>query len=66
MIELGDRIGDFMVTTCQLGNVTFLWQLEPTKEENHSKFLMNVDWGKNLNISVGIYDDTRSGKLDSK
>lgn len=64
IINPGNKVGDFIITTGQPGNVTYHWQIEPTKEEKPNKYFYTVDWGTNLNITVGIYDDTHSGKLD--
>ena len=65
MIEPGDQIGDFLITTGKPGEVTYQWELDSTKGASANETLIDVDWGTNVNVSMGVYDETRSGKLDS-
>lgn len=65
MIEPGDQIGDFLITTGKPGEVTYQWELDSTKGASANETLVDVDWGTNVNVSMGVYDETRSGKLDS-
>lgn len=64
MIEPGDRVGDFLITTGELGDVTFHWELDSTKGEEANTAFVDVTWGTKLIPTVGIYDDTFGGKLD--
>ncbi len=64
MIEPGDRIGDFLITKGEPGDVTFQWELDSTEGANASEYHADVDWGTKLNVSTGVYDESHSGKLD--
>jgi len=39
MINPRDKIGDFLITTGELGGVTFGWELDSTKGEKANTFL---------------------------
>ena len=66
MINPGDKIGDFLITTGEEGGVTYAWELDECVHQDNKK----INWcpitvGTKVNVSVGIYDDTFKGKLDS-
>jgi len=66
MIEPGDKIGDFLITTGKEGDVIYGWQLDKCVHQDDKKInLCPTIVGTKVNVSVGIYDDTYSGKLDS-
>jgi hypothetical protein len=64
-IEPGDRIGSVTVTKGEGEDVVYLWNnngctgLTPTEDS------CKADVGAKANVSIGVYDDTLSGKLDS-
>ena len=64
MINPGDKIGDFLITTGKEGDVTYTWDLDCVKQGEGENYSCKATVGTKVNISVGIYDDTFSGKLD--
>ena len=65
MINPGDKIGDFLITTGEEGGVTYTWDLDCVKQGEGENYSCKATVGTKVNISVGIYDDTFSGKLDN-
>ena len=63
MINPGDRIGDFLVTTGKEGDVIYSWELGCAGREKGIYFC-ETTVGTKINISVGIYADSSSGTLD--
>jgi len=66
MINPGDKIGDFLITTGEEGDVTYGWEQDECVHQNDKK----INWcptivGTKVNVSLGVYDDTFKGKLDS-
>jgi len=67
-INPGDKIGEFLITMGKEGDVTYLWEIDDTacvKQGDDEVYSCQVAVGTKINVSVGIYDDTYSGKLDS-
>jgi hypothetical protein len=64
MINPGDKIGDFLITTGKKGEATYTWYLGCVKQGEGEEYSCKAVVGTKVNISVGIYDDTFSGKLD--
>jgi len=64
MINPGDKIGDFLITTGESGDVTFFWELDSTKGQEANTTFCEVAWGMKLIGTVGIYDDNVIGRLD--
>jgi hypothetical protein len=64
MIKPGEKIGDFLITAGKEGDVTYTWDLDCVKQGEGENYVCNATVGTKVNISVGIYDDTYSGKLD--
>jgi len=64
MINPGDKVGDFVFSIGKLGEVTFMWELDATHGQEASTTFTEVPAGTKLIATVGIYDDTFSGKLD--
>ena len=61
-INPGDRIGDFLITTGG-ADASHLTPFD-CKQETTAKETCTVSLSRKINVSWGIYDDTRSGKLD--
>jgi hypothetical protein len=64
MINPGDNVGDFLITTGNEGEVTYSWDLGCVKQGEGEEYSCKATAGKKVNISVGIYDDTFRGKLE--
>jgi hypothetical protein len=64
MINPGDKIGDFLITTGNAGDVTYSWDLGCVKQGQGENYHCKATAGKKVNISVGIYDDTFKGRLE--
>ena len=65
-IEPGDKIGNFLITTGEEGKVTYGFDLDCGNEEDKENMSCKSTVGKQVNISLGIYDGTHSGKLEEK
>ena len=63
MINPGDRIGDFLVTTGKEVDVIYSWELGCYGREQ-GYYSCGATVGTKINISVGIYADSSSGTLD--
>jgi hypothetical protein len=64
MIEPGDMIGDFLITTGVQGNFTSGFDIECSEPGADNTYLCKAAVGEAINVSTGLYDDTSSGKLD--
>lgn len=65
MINPGDRIGDFLITTGGLEGVKNVWDLGC--RENEGGWSCEVPVGAKVNVSVGIYPDpAEGGDLETK
>ena len=66
-INPGDKIGDFLITTGEGEDVTYMWATDAdcVKQEGAEIYSCQLPAGTKVNVSLGIYDDTLSGKLDS-
>jgi hypothetical protein len=66
MIQPGDKVGDFLVTTGEEGNFTYGFDVDCSEEGSEQKANLSCKStvGDIVNITTGIYDDTRNGKLD--
>ena len=65
MINPGDNIGDFLITAGEEENVTFGFDLDCIKGEGEN-YACKASVGEQVIISIGLYDDTYSGKLDER
>ena len=68
MINPGDKISDFLITMGEEGDVTYLWEIDESacvKQGDEEVYSCQVAVGTKVNVSVGVYDDTFSGLLDS-
>jgi hypothetical protein len=64
MIEPGDKIGDFTITTGVQGKFTYGFNIECPELGTKNTYSCNVKVGQAINVSTGIYGTTGSGKLD--
>jgi hypothetical protein len=64
MINPGDTLGDFLITTGSPDQVTFAWEVDQIPAEAANTFTADVPWGTKLVVTTSIYDDSFSGKLD--
>jgi len=66
LIKPGDMVGDFLITTGEEGNFTYGFDLDCSEEgsEQKANISCKLSVGDIANITTGIYDDTRSDKLD--
>jgi hypothetical protein len=62
-----DKIGGFLVTTAGGADVTYNWELDSAIVQQGSEevYAVQIPVGTKVNVSVGIFDPTFSGKLDS-
>jgi len=64
LIEPGEKIGDFLITTGVQGNFTYPFDIPCTEPGENNTSNCEAPVGKAINISTGIYDKTGSGNLD--
>ena len=65
-IEPGDKVGNVTVTKGEGEDVVYMWSggcPEQTGAEEQSTCQLDV--GTKTNVSLGVYDETLTGKLDS-
>ena len=55
MINPGDKIGDFLITTGEEGDVTYSWDLECEQQGNEGIYSCKTTVGTKVNISMGVY-----------
>jgi hypothetical protein len=61
MINPGDKIGDFLITTGKEGDVTYTWDLDCVKKGEGENYSCKSTVGTKVNVSMGVYA-TFSGK----
>jgi hypothetical protein len=64
MIEPGDLIDGFTIIAGESGNFIYPFDLECSYPEGKNISYCKALVGTAVNISTGLYDETRSGKLD--
>jgi hypothetical protein len=64
MLEPGDTIGDFLITTGVERNFTYGFDIDCPEMSEVNTFTCQAKVGEAVNVSTGLYDDTGSGKLD--
>jgi hypothetical protein len=64
MIESGDKIGDFLITTGVEGHFTYGFNIECSDLGERNTYSCSAGVGEAINVSTGLYDDTGSGNLD--
>ena len=63
-INPGDKIGDFLITTGDEEVVASSFDQKCSKQGDEEKYICENIVGKDINASLGIYDDQYTGKLD--
>ena len=63
-INPGDKIGDFLITTGDEEVVASSLDQNCSKQGDEEKYICENIVGKDINASLGIYDDQYTGKLD--
>ena len=64
LIEPGDKVGDFTITTGIAGNFSYGFEVQCTEPAQGNLYTCNASVGQAINVSTGLYDTTGSGKLD--
>jgi hypothetical protein len=66
LIRPGDMVGDFQVIQGEEGKFTYGFDLDCSEEASGQKTNLSCKptVGKVVNITTGLYDDTKGGKLD--
>ena len=66
-IKPGDKIGDFLITTGEGEDVTYNWELDSAivQQGNTETYSVQIPVGTKMNVSIGIYDSSFRGNLDS-
>ena len=64
MIDPGDKVGDFLITTGDNEGVSFKSKFDCV-EESTGKESCKYTVGTKVNVSLGFFDETNSGKLDT-
>ena len=64
MIEPGDKVGDFLITTGVQRNFTYGFEVECSAPGSDNTYACKATVGQTVNISTGLYDTSGSGKLD--
>jgi hypothetical protein len=65
MIRPGDMVGDFLVTTGEEGNFIYGFEADCSKQAGQNEnYSCKLTVGEIVNITTGIYDDTKTDKLD--
>jgi hypothetical protein len=65
MINPGDKIGDFLVTTGNPGEVVYTWGLGCVKQSNQEKYVCTSTVGEKVNVSVGVFAALSAKSLDT-
>lgn len=66
MIQPGDVIRDFLITTGAGDEITYLWELDSRCVQGRDPNIdsCEISFNTKMNVSWGVYDDTSSGLLD--
>ena len=64
MIEPGDKIGKFLITTGVRGNCTYGFDIDCSEPGTDNTYSNKATVGQAVNVSTGLYDTTASGKVD--
>jgi hypothetical protein len=64
MIEPGDKIGNFLIATGVQGNFTYGFNVECSEPGADNTYSCKATMGQVINVSTGLVDDTKTGKLD--
>jgi hypothetical protein len=63
-IEPGDRIGDVTITKGEGEDIVYIWRGECTAQSS-TEDSCKAKVGAKANVSLGVFDETLTGKLDS-
>ena len=63
-IEPGDKIANVTVTKGEGEDIVYIWRGECTAQSS-TEDSCKAKVGAKANVSIGVYDDTLTGKLDS-
>jgi hypothetical protein len=64
MIEPGDKIGDFVITTGEQGKFTYPFSVDCSAPGSDNSYSCNAKVGDVINVSTGLADTTGKGNLD--
>jgi hypothetical protein len=64
MIEPGDHIGNFVITTGEQGKFTYGFSVNCSELGSANTYSCKTTVGDVINISTGLYDTTGKGNLD--
>jgi hypothetical protein len=66
LIRPGDMVGDFLVATGEEGNFIYGFEGDCSKQasEQNENYSCKLTVGEIINVTTGIYDDTKTDKLD--
>jgi hypothetical protein len=64
MIEPGDKIGDFLITTGVTGKFTYGFDIACSDLSVKNTYSCKAAVGQAINVSTGLNDSTGGGKLD--
>ncbi|HSB65493.1 MAG TPA: hypothetical protein VLD65_02890 [Anaerolineales bacterium] len=65
LIEPGDKIGDFIITTGVQGNFTYGFEVQRSELSQNNTYSCNSAVGEAVNVSTGLYNTTGNGTLDT-
>jgi hypothetical protein len=64
MIEPGDKVGNFTITTGEQGNFIYGFSVDCSEPGAANTYTCSATTGDMINVSTGIYDTTGKGTLD--
>jgi hypothetical protein len=64
LINPGDQVGDFLITTGKDGDFTYRWDLACLQQGDDENYSCTTKVGSKVNISVGVFDQN-TGKLEA-
>ena len=64
LIEPGEKIGNFIITTGEQGKFKYGFSVECSEPGKDNSYTCNAVVGDVINVSTGIYDTTGKGNLD--
>lgn len=65
MIEPGDKIGNFLVTTGDAENTTYSFNLNCVQQGDKEEYTCKAKTDKQINVSSGVYNENPNGNLES-
>ncbi len=64
LINPGDKVGDFLVTKGEEGDVTYTWDLDCVKQPGGEIYTCKTTIDNKVNVSMGVYADFSGKDLD--